>query len=414
MIVAFPPLLSEKWKHWWEGPDGASEVRNLALLSLILSVITAIAMGVGYGMEGLNKLGHTLLMDFIPFLILVGVPFAIAGGIKIEVQARPTPFVNCVLLAFGCLLGSLLGTIGASVLMIRPLLAVNRTRKHKWHSVVAFIWLVSNMGGLLTPIGPPLVMGFLQSDPTIKVPFEWPLFNLFGFWTVTSLALLAVYFVWDTLQSRKEEKQVQDEVVPVKVGLSGWKNVAILLAVVASVVMLATPIRELVLVALGAISYFTTPSSVRVSNGFSWKPMKVVAALFAGIFVTMAPALLVMTKLAPTLGVDTPLKFYLAAGNLSGWLDNAPTYLVFCQIGRALHLANEIAGLPTVVLAAISAGAASWGMMTYIGNAPNLLVKGVAEEKEYGIQMPSFMGYVVYTIPAIIVLLITGWVFFGG
>ncbi len=387
-------------------------MRNTLALSLVLSAITALAMGVNYGTEGLHVLGHTLLVDFLPFMILVGVPFAIAGGINIKVVARPTPLVNVALLTAGCLLGAVLGTIGASVLMIRPILAVNKPRTHKVHTVMATIWLVCNMGGLLTPIGPPLIMGFLRSDPAERVPFFWPAQNLWQFWAVASAALLFVYFVWDTILYKKENGGSIRLDEPSKVNISGWKNIGILLLVVVAVVMLDTPIREAVLVGLGALAYFTTKKETRTENGFKWTPLKVVGSLFLGIFVTMAPALLVMAKLAPDLGVDTPMKFFAASGALSSWLDNAPTYLVFCAIGRALQLGNEIAGMPTQILAAISAGAASWGLGTYIGNAPNLLVKEVAEYDD--VEMPSFIGYFAWSlVTALPVLVLVGWVFFG-
>lgn len=405
-MIAFPPLFSHHWKEWWE----RAEVKKTFVLSSILAVATAVAMGYNFGSEGLGELWHSLLMDYGPFMVMVGVPYVISGGVGIRVIARPTPTVNLALLTVGCLLGAIFGTTGASVLMIRPLLEVNRQRKSKVHLVIAAIWMISNMGGLLTPIGPPLVMGFISSEN--PVPFFWPAENLWQFWALSSAALLMVIFVVDTFLFKREGGHNIRLSEPASVTISGWRNIGLLGGVIVAMVTLTSPIREGALIGLGALAFFTTKTEVRQANGFKWKPVLVVAALFFGIFVTMKPALLVMARLAPELGLDTPMEFYVAAGALSTWLDNAPTYLVLLQVAIALGLGNQIAGTTIQVLAGISAGAASWGLGTYISNAPNPLIKEIAEAD--GISMPSFMVYFCISCAVPLPILYgVGWYFFG-
>jgi len=331
-------------------------------------------------------------VDYVSFLILLGSLFVISGGILVTGDIEATPRVNTVFLAIGAVLANFIGTTGASMLLIRPLLSTNQERKRVAHTVVFFIFVVSNVGGLLTPLGdPPLFLGYLRG-----VPFTWTL-RLLPHWLLVNALLLVVYYFWDTREHARETAQAiardEAEIQPIRV--AGKRNLLLLLGVVASVAWLHAPWREIVMVALAAVSLWGTPKPVREANRFTFQAILEVAALFLGIFLTMLPALDILHARGASLGLTEPWHFFWAAGSLSSFLDNAPTYLTFLAVAQSLGRAPEVVGVPHDLLAAISAGAVFMGANTYIGNGPNFMVRAIAEER--GVKMPSFGGYMLYS-----------------
>jgi Na+/H+ antiporter NhaD/arsenite permease-like protein len=330
--------------------------------------------------------------EYVSFIILLAGLYIISGGILLRGDLEATPLVNTTFLATGSVLASFVGTTGASMLFIRPVLQTNRERQRVRHTVIFFIFLVSNIGGMLTPLGdPPLFLGYLQG-----VPFTWT-FRLWAPWLFMVGVLLIVYFVWDTMQYTQEPlaalRRDRTQLEPLRV--RGVLNAAWLAGVVVAVALLRAPAREVIIVALAALSLWRTPRAVRHANGFTFYPIVEVAVLFFGIFLTMIPALEVLRLRGSELGVREPWQFFWASGTLSSFLDNAPTYLAFLALGQGLRLADEIVGMPQAILAAISVGAVAMGANTYIGNAPNFMVKAIAEEA--GVKMPSFFGYMLFT-----------------
>jgi Na+/H+ antiporter NhaD/arsenite permease-like protein len=347
-------------------------------------------------------------VDFLSFMALLASLFVVSGGVLVtgDIQARPA--VNTAFLAVGAVLASLVGTTGASVLLIRPLLATNEERRHVAHTVVFFIFVVANIGGSLTPLGdPPLFLGYL-----LGVPFTWTL-RLAPHWLLANGMVLAVYYVWDRRAYAREDAAAiaRDATAVRPIRVAGKGNVVLLLAVVASVAFLRAPYRELAMLAVSAASLAFTAREVREANRFTFHPIAEVAALFAGIFLTMLPALGVLHAHGRELGLTEPWHFFWATGLLSSFLDNAPTYLTFVAIAQSLGLPPEVAGMSHRVLAAISTGAVFMGANTYIGNGPNFMVRSMAEER--GIQMPGFGGYMLYSGAVLIpVFLVITLVFF--
>jgi Na+/H+ antiporter NhaD/arsenite permease-like protein len=330
--------------------------------------------------------------DYVSFIVLLGGLFVISGGVMLEGDLEATPRTNAAMLAAGALLASFVGTTGASMLLIRPLLQTNRERKHVTHTVVFFIFLVSNVGGCLTPLGdPPLFLGYLQG-----VPFLWTL-RLVLPWFFTVALLLAVYYVWDrrahALEAPSDLRRDFYEVRPLR--LAGKENLLLLGGVLAAVAFLGAPWRELAIVAFALLSFVRTDRELHRANHFTFHPILEVAALFAGIFVTMLPALDLLRARGAELGVREPWQFFWATGALSSFLDNAPTYLTFLALAQGLGLRPEVVGVPQAILAAISLGAVFMGANTYIGNGPNFMVRSIAEQR--GVRMPSFGGYMLYS-----------------
>jgi Na+/H+ antiporter NhaD/arsenite permease-like protein len=378
LAIAVLPL---RVPHWWESN------RNKLVVAVVLGA-PILAM---YLARDPGALVHTA-EDYVSFMVLLAGLYVISGGILLRGDLEATPLVNTAFIALGALAASFVGTTGASMLLIRPLLQTNRERAHVRHTVIFFIFLVSNIGGMLTPLGdPPLFLGYLQG-----VPFAWT-FRLWAPWATMVLALLAVYFVWDTRAYTRESlaaiRRDRAERTPLRV--RGGANALALAGVVLAVAFLHAPWREAAIVALAALSYRRTPAAIHRANGFTTYPIVEVAALFLGIFLTMIPALELLRLRGDALGVREPWQFFWATGVLSSFLDNAPTYLTFLALGQGLRLAPEVAGVPHAVLAAISVGAVAMGANTYIGNAPNFMVKAIAEEA--GTKMPSFAGYMVYS-----------------
>ena len=378
LAIAILPLAAP---HWWE-PN-----RN----KLIVSAGLGLPVLVLYLGRQPTALVH-MAGDYVSFVVLLGGLYAIAGGILLRGDLEATPAVNGTFLGAGALLASLIGTTGATMLLIRPLLQTNRERRHATHTVVFFIFLVGNVGGMLTPLGdPPLFLGYLAG-----VPFTWPL-RLWPPWLTMVAGLLGVYLAWDWLLHRREApaalRRDRARIEPLRV--DGGLNALGLLGVVAAVALLSAPGREIAIVALAALSLRRTPATIRRANQFTAGPMVEVAVLFLGIFLTMIPALELLHQRGGEMGVRTPAQFFWATGVLSSFLDNAPTYLAFLALAQGLGLPAEVAGVPHAILAGISVGAVAMGANTYIGNAPNFMVKAIAEAR--GVRMPTFVGYMVYS-----------------
>ena len=400
LIIAIVPLIAE---HWWESN------RHKLVVALILGIPTAICLMAG-GM--LHELEHQLFGDYIPFIILLLALYVITGGIHLAGDIQAKPWVNTTFLGLGWLLASLMGTTGAAMLLIRPLLTTNQQREHKVHTVLFFIALCANCGGLLTPLGdPPLFMLFLRG-----AEFGW-FVSLFPQWLLVGLLLLLIYFVLDTYYYKKEHwTSLSADVREHKpLSLHGKTNLIYLLGVILAVAFVHSGtiptmaeegaalwlkyLREIILLVLIAMSLYTTKHTVRYDlNKYSWAPIIEVAVLFFGIFITMTPALAYLNVNAASLGLSHAWQFYYATGALSSFLDNTPTAVAFHSIASGLtpdQMAafgeNVVAGVPELLLQAICLGAVLFGAMTYIGNGPNFMVKAIAEES--GIKMPSFFGY---------------------
>ncbi len=412
LCIALLPIVSQTTSHWWESNT------NKLILALALAAVSFVIL-VLHGWFG--KIVHTLVFEYVPFIILLGTLFYISGGIRLKGDIEATPLNNTIFLIIGTFLASFIGTTGASMLLIRPILKTNSERKHVVHTVVFFIFLVSNIGGSLTPLGdPPLFLGYL-----IGVPFTWT-FKLLPELLVAGILLLVLYFIWDTIVYKKESVRdlKKDRVHKEKISLEGQVNFIWLLGVVLSVAYLnqnyipainENPyiafVREAVLIGLIFASKFTTKGHVREHNKFTLHPIQEVAYLFIGIFITMIPALILLEHHGKELGITETWQFFWVTGLFSGVLDNAPTYLTFLSLAKGtLGMTNvaQILADPYAesILKAISVGAVFMGALTYIGNAPNFMVKSVAEENK--VKMPSFGGYILYSfgilVPAFLLL----------
>ena len=394
LAIALCPLWTP---HWWESN------RNKLVLSCVLGLPVI-------GLYAARR-PHVLLEtaeEYLSFILLLTALYVIAGGIRLSGDLEATPLVNTTFLATGAVLASFLGTTGASMLLIRPVLQTNRQRTHITHTVVFFIFLVANVGGLLTPLGdPPLFLGYLQG-----VPFAWT-FRLWPMWLFSVVVLLLAYFVWDSVTYGWEPARavVRDEAEHRPLRLDGTLNFVWLAGVVLAVAFLHAPWREALILALTGLSLWRTPKAVHRANDFTPHPMVEVAVLFLGIFLTMIPALELLRTRGDELGVREPWQFFWATGALSSFLDNAPTYLVFLALAQGLGLADEVVGVPHAILAAISLGAVFMGANTYIGNAPNFMVKAIAEASR--VRMPSFFGYMLYSAAILIPLFVAvTWLFF--
>ncbi len=375
------------------------------------------------------SLVHALVAEYIPFILLLTALFTVAGGIYIRGNLHGSPVLNTVLLAIGAVLASFMGTTGASMLLIRPLIRANDNRQHKAHVVIFFIFIVSNIGGSLTPLGdPPLFLGFLKG-----VEFFWTLRNILPETAFMLGCLLVIFFLLDSWFYRREGVLPVDPTPDTeRLGFDGGVNFALLLVVIGLVLMsglwrsavvfdvFGTPlplpslVRDIGLVAVTLVSLKITASKVHADNQFSWEPMKEVAKLFAGIFLTIIPVIAmlragvdgpfgaVVRAVTGPDGQPLPAMYFWATGVLSSFLDNAPTYLVFFNTagGDPQQLMTTLA--PT--LAAISAGAVFMGANSYIGNAPNLMVKAIAEER--GVAMPSFFGYIAWSCAVLVPLFV--------
>lgn len=410
LMIAIGPLVAE---HWWE------KNANKLIVSLLLGIPTAVCLIMG-GM--VHELEHQLFNDYVPFIILLLALFVITGGIHISGDIKAKPWVNTTFLGLGWLLASIMGTTGAAMLLIRPLLTTNQQREHKVHTVLFFIALCANCGGLLTPLGdPPLFMLFLRGAEFTWFMSMWPQ------WLFTGMLLMLIYFALDTYYYKKEHWVALSadarEHVPMRLG--GSINFLYLVGVVLSVAFINSGsipamgeenaplwlkyLREIVLLSLTFLSLYTTKKKVRFElNKFSWGPIIEVAVLFLGIFTTMTPALAYLNANAASLGLTDTWQFYYSTGLLSSFLDNTPTAVAFHSVATGLTAdqiavfgGNMMAEIPEILLTAICIGAVFFGAMTYIGNGPNFMVKAIAEES--GVKMPSFFGYM-YKFSLIVLL----------
>jgi Na+/H+ antiporter NhaD/arsenite permease-like protein len=360
----------------------------------------------------LHELEHQLFGDYIPFIVLLLALYVVTGGIHLSGDIKAKPWVNTLFLGLGWLLASFMGTTGAAMLLIRPLLTTNRQRDHKVHTVLFFIALCANCGGLLTPLGdPPLFMLFLRG-----AEFTW-FFSMWTPWLFTGVLLMIIYYLLDTYYYKREHWTALSadhrEHTPLKI--EGHVNFLYLLGIVLTVAFVNEGVipemgekhapmwlkymREIVLLSLTGLSLYTTNKKLRYGkNKFSWAPIIEVAVLFLGIFTTMTPALAYLNDNAASLGLGETWQFYYMSGALSSFLDNTPTAVAFHSVASGLTPEQMLtfgdsfmAGIPEVLLKAICVGSVFFGAMTYIGNGPNFMVKAIAEEN--GVKMPSFFGY---------------------
>jgi len=423
LSIALLPLIAPHFWHYHFGKVAAFWAVLLGLPFLIAFKGTA-----------LHEILHILLADYVPFIILLWSLYTVSGGILLRGTLQGTPAANTLLMVVGATMASIMGTTGAAMLLIRPLLNANNHRKNRTFMVVFFIFLVANVGGSLTPLGdPPLFLGYLHG-----VPFFWTL-NLLPHAVIMAVLLLAVYFVLDSYHYRREEaarRATSGPSVPLKI--EGAYNFVILAGVVLAVLMsgifewgdisvmgvhrpLQDWLRDGLLVILGALSLRVTPTQLREDNQFTWFPIIEVACLFVGIFITMIPCLLILKAgergaLAFLVtGVKAPVHYFWVTGGLSGFLDNAPTYLTFFNtaLGSFYPGMAEAQAVPMliseneIILKAISCGAVFFGAASYIGNAPNFMVRSIAEE--LGTPMPSFFGYIVkyaavFLLPCLVIV----------
>jgi Na+/H+ antiporter NhaD/arsenite permease-like protein len=405
LSIAFLPLVVP---HFWESNRNRSLVAGLFALPVAVYLLAQ-------GEPGLHELLEKG-KEYTSFILLLGALFVITGGIRVRGSLSGTPLLNTAVLGLGAVLANAIGTTGASVLLIRPLLRANASRVRKTHVVVFFIFVVSNCGGLLTPLGdPPLFLGFLKG-----VPFGWT-FQLWKEWLLVNGLLLVIFNLWDQAVFAREEKerpgsQLEEVMQHEPLRIDGKRNFLFLAAGVATIVgsgygfanagaSWPFGVQEGLLLGIALIAYLTTPQAFRAANAFAFGPIIEVAVLFAGIFVTMAPALLLLNANAERFGLEQPWQFYWITGVLSSFLDNAPTYLTFAATACGLegiplegsYLRELIARGPEAekILAAISCGAVMMGANSYIGNGPNFMVKAIAEAD--GVKMPSFFGYMAYS-----------------
>ncbi len=427
LCIAVLPLVAE---HWWESN------RNKLIVALVLGLPTGIyvffkanSAGISFlGGEGEHFFNHShpifaALHEYVAFILLLWALFVISGGIYIRGTLAGTPLVNTSILAIGGTLASFIGTTGASMLLIRPLMRANAPRRRKVHVIVFFIFVVSNCGGLLTPLGdPPLFLGFLKG-----VPFTWT-FGLWVEWLLVVGALLVIFHFLDSYHFHREDvddtAQDLDEAVEkqrVPLGLEGSMNLVFLLGVILTIYFSgqfhwALGLQEGSMLALGIASIVLTPKLIREKNEFNYHPILEVAALFIGIFLAMTPAIQILNAKGPDLGLSKAWHYFWATGGLSAFLDNAPTYLTFAAVASGTegidasaqgYLAKYLdTDAGPLMLAGISCGAVFMGAMTYIGNGPNFMVKAIAEGG--GIKMPSFFGYLgwscVFLLPLMVLV----------
>ena len=403
LSIAVLPLIPFT-AHWWE-----NNINRLAV-AIGAGGLTLIYYCIADGWHAAAlAVEHAIPSEYVPFIVLLFSLYVISGGIAITGDLKATPEINLTFIGVGALIASFIGTTGASMLLIRPLLETNRERKHVVHTVVFFIFLVSNIGGSLLPIGdPPLFLGYLRG-----VPFEWTL-ALWPQWLFTSGVLLGIYYIVDRVMVRRETpaRIAHDTAARTPLRMQGSFNLLLLLAIVAAVALLDPSktipgtdyspfpfMREFVMLGLSGLSVLLTKKSIRELNNFNYHAIAEVAALFVGIFIAMQVPLAVLNANGANLGLSTPTHFFWLTGMLSAFLDNAPTYVVFFQTASAMTAGAGEGVLALTngsfvredLLVGISLGSVFTGAMSYIGNGPNFMVKSIAEQS--GVRMPSFFGY---------------------
>lgn len=417
LCIALFPLIMPTW---WE------EHQAPVVLAWSLAFIVPFVMGFG-AHHTAEVVLECIINDYLTFIVLLFGLFCVAGNITLEGDLAGSPRINVGLLLFGTLLSSWVGTTGASMLMVRPIIKMNSWRKRKRHIMIFFIFLISNIGGCLTPIGdPPLLMGFMRG-----VPFFWSL-RLLPILAFNAAVLLFVFYHLDMRAYRKDiaEGRKPDISKPgTEIRIAGLHNLIFLAAIVVAVLLSGTLpslplfrnadgtvrgipilgevtltwpalIEIAIILASAWLSFRTTSAKVRTENHFTWGAIKEVAILFIGIFITMQPALMILKANGASLGLDSPYQMFWATGALSSFLDNTPTYLVFLttagSLGFTEGIATALGTVPAKMLVAISCGAVFMGANTYIGNAPNFMVKSISDEN--GVRMPSFFGYILWSL----------------
>ena len=416
LCIAIMPLVKAEW---WE----SHQIHAVIFWSLLFIIPYAVTKGASTAAETVLE---CIINDYLSFIILLFGLFCVTGNISVDGDLVGSPRVNTITLLIGTFLSSLIGTTGASMLLVRPLIKMNSWRHRRSHIMIFFIFLISNMGGCLTPIGdPPLLMGFMRG-----VPFTWSL-HLLPVLCFNLVILLPIFYMIDRHNYRLD---IADGSVPdiskesTELKLQGAHNIIFIVTIVIAVVLSGTltnvpafigangelkglhigevtfsfvTMIEIAIILLSALlSFKTTPSEIRTKNHFNWGAIQEVAVLFIGIFITMQPALMILKAVGPTLGINKAWQMFWTTGALSSFLDNTPTYLVFFTTAGTLGFTNGIttsAGIITVkLLTAISCGAVFMGAGTYIGNAPNFMVKSIADEN--GVRMPGFFGYMLWSI----------------
>lgn len=417
LCIAVLPLVRA---HWWEH----HQPHAVIFWSLLFIIPFAALYGFGAAAETVLE---CIVNDYLTFIVLLFGLFCVTGNITLRGDLAGSPRINVGLLLFGTLLSSWVGTTGASMLMVRPVIKMNSWRRRKRHIMVFFIFLISNIGGCLTPIGdPPLLMGFMRG-----VPFFWSL-HLFPVLVLNVAVLLFVFYHLDMRAYRKDiaEGRKPDISKPgTEVKIDGLHNLVFLAAIVGAVLLSGTlpgmpafqdaeghvlgirllgevtltwpALIEMAIILVSAfLSFRTTPADVRRANHFTWGAIKEVATLFIGIFITMQPALMILKSVGGSLGLTEPAPVFWVTGLLSSFLDNTPTYLVFLttvgSLGFTEGIATTLGTIPVQMLLAISCGAVFMGANTYIGNAPNFMVKSISDEN--GVHMPSFFGYILWSL----------------
>ena len=426
LSIAVMPFVN---KRWWD--------KNYPLVVYVLGFVVVL-----YYVSSLHNISRLFLTsyEYLSFISLIGSLFVVSGGIHVRIRGKSTPIGNVGLLATGAVIANILGTTGASMLLIRPFLRINKYRIKGYH-VVFFIFIVSNIGGALTPIGdPPLFLGFLKG-----IPFFWIIPRVSLIWLLTIGIVLLVFYLMDIYSFQKESMKVQKVAAEVEEPeVSGLHNIVFLFIILASV-FIERPaplmLREVIMWSAAIASFLTTKKEIHEKNEFNFIPIKEVAILFAGIFATMIPALDWLELNAASIGIVTPGQYFWGSGMLSSVLDNAPTYLNFLTAAFGLHGATvdnvqhmnlmlglttpTAAGLPNPLQAgameitaqtwryvqAISLGSVFFGAMTYIGNGPNYMVRSIAEQT--GVKCPNFFDYIVrYSLPILIPIFAIVWYLF--
>jgi Na+/H+ antiporter NhaD/arsenite permease-like protein len=392
LSIAVMPFIH---KHWWE--------HHYPKVAVGLGLMTVVYY-VGF-LKNASRMLH-VAHEYVSFIALIGSLFVVAGGIHIRVKGEAKPWINCLFLFLGAVLSNFIGTTGASMLLIRPWIRMNKYRITAFH-IVFFIFVVSNVGGCLTPIGdPPLFLGYLKG-----VPFWWVLEHCWQGWMVAVLGLIAIFYAFDRANFLRASKEIRDkETAHETWTFDGLRNTAFLAVVLVAVFLRSPPgLSEALMIAAALGSYFTTPRPIHEFNDFNFAPIKEVAWLFAGIFATMVPALDYLEVHAAELGLDTEMKFFWLTGSLSAVLDNAPTYLTFlaAAMGRHHLSLNSCDDVSAFIaqhdreLIAISLGAVFFGAMTYIGNGPNFMVKVISEQAK--VKTPAFFAYLFkYALPILL------------
>jgi Na+/H+ antiporter NhaD/arsenite permease-like protein len=422
LAIAILPAAARKWWHndW-----------NKAKVVVFFSVPVVVLFAYHFGDRGARALTHQAT-EYASFIILLAALYVISGGILIDGAFRGTPGANTLLLGTGAVLANLIGTTGAALLLVRPLIRGNIHRRRIAHVLVFFIFVVANCGGLLTPLGdPPLFLGYLKG-----VPFEWTL-RLFPQWLFVNGALLTLFFVWDQIERNRESRGMPTATNPARAtsfGIRGAHNFGFLVALVALLFVAGHGYgnggrpwrfgwRETGLVALAVASFFSTRPEIRTKNNSTFRPIIEIAVLFAGIFITITPATLLLDAHGEHLGLSEPWQFFWASGLMSSMLDNAPAYLasVAAACGsqqlplEGRYLANflNLGDASDQILSAIACGCVFFGALTYLGNAPNFIVRAIAEESN--VPMPSFFGFMIYSLPVLLPLFgLVTLIFFHG